>query len=308
MQFIPSTWQVVKVDADGDGKRNPQDMDDAALATAVYLCSGKDNLSNRQGQEAAVYRYNHSQDYVNLVLRIMEAYSSGDYTAVPSGAYGGTSFSSSSYSSAIDQLLQGRQGPQGQAGQGRQAAPPRDRQRHRGLRRHRRPAAADRLRHRDPRHRQHGRHGRGTGSDPVKTVTAGQRRGRRRSVEPDRLHRRPRRRRRRARRRRPRDDPAASSLRPGGPAAGSAVCVPHRRMARTLMQRDDLGPGSSAVTETRRSPTGGSVIRRNPQSPGGPRLNGRPEPQERFDLRTARNRVGSAAERSRRRPAPSRSG
>jgi membrane-bound lytic murein transglycosylase B len=103
MQFIPSTWQVVKVDADGDNKRNPQDMDDAALATAVYLCSGKDNLSNRKGQEAAVYRYNHSQDYVNLVLRIMEAYSNGDYTAVPSGAAGATSFSSSSsYSTAID--------------------------------------------------------------------------------------------------------------------------------------------------------------------------------------------------------------
>src|SRR3954470_23671013 len=64
MQFIPSTWQVVKVDADGDNQRNPQDIDDAALATAVYLCSGKDNLSNRSGQEAAVFRYNHSQDYV----------------------------------------------------------------------------------------------------------------------------------------------------------------------------------------------------------------------------------------------------
>ncbi len=101
MQFIPSTWQVVKVDADGDDQRNPQDMDDAALATAVYLCSGKDNLSTRTGQEAAVYRYNHSRDYVNLVLRIMEAYSSGDYTAVPSGTYGGTSYSPS-YSSAID--------------------------------------------------------------------------------------------------------------------------------------------------------------------------------------------------------------
>ena len=31
MQFIPSTWSVVGVDADGDGKRNPQDIDDAAL-------------------------------------------------------------------------------------------------------------------------------------------------------------------------------------------------------------------------------------------------------------------------------------
>lgn len=101
MQFIPSTWQVVKVDADGDSERNPQDMDDAALATAVYLCSGKDNLSTRAGQEAAVFRYNRSKDYVNLVLRIMEAYSQGEYTAVPSGTYGGTSFSPD-YSSAID--------------------------------------------------------------------------------------------------------------------------------------------------------------------------------------------------------------
>ena len=107
MQFIPSTWQVVKVDADGDSKRNPQDIDDAGLATAVYLCSGKDNLSTRQGQESAVYRYNHSNEYVNLVLRIMEAYSSGDYTAVPSGAQGGTSFTSSSgYSTAIDNKYQ----------------------------------------------------------------------------------------------------------------------------------------------------------------------------------------------------------
>lgn len=92
MQFIPSTWAVVKVDADGDGERNPQDIDDAALATAVYLCSGKENLSERNGQETAVYRYNHSKDYVNLVLRLMEAYQSGDYTAVPSSSYGGTTF------------------------------------------------------------------------------------------------------------------------------------------------------------------------------------------------------------------------
>jgi membrane-bound lytic murein transglycosylase B len=83
MQFIPSTWSVVGVDADGDAKRNPQDIDDAALATAVYLCSGKDDLSTESGQRAAVYRYNHSQSYVDLVLSIMEAYLAGDFTSVP---------------------------------------------------------------------------------------------------------------------------------------------------------------------------------------------------------------------------------
>lgn len=100
MQFIPSTWAVVKVDADGDGERNPQDVDDAALAAGVYLCSGTENLSERKGQETAVYRYNHSKDYVNLVLRLMEAYQEGEYTAVPSSSYGGSMFSPS-YSSAI---------------------------------------------------------------------------------------------------------------------------------------------------------------------------------------------------------------
>jgi len=102
MQFIPSTWSSVKVDADGDGQRNPQDIDDAALATGVYLCSGTDDLSSRAGQEAAVFRYNHSQAYVDLVLRIMEAYSQGEYTAIPSGTYAGTVFTPS-YTSAVQQ-------------------------------------------------------------------------------------------------------------------------------------------------------------------------------------------------------------
>jgi membrane-bound lytic murein transglycosylase B len=86
MQFIPSTWSVVGVDGDGDGVRNPQDIDDAALATAVYLCSGDEDLSTASGQQAAVYRYNHSQKYVDLVLSIMRAYSTGDYSAVPNGS------------------------------------------------------------------------------------------------------------------------------------------------------------------------------------------------------------------------------
>jgi membrane-bound lytic murein transglycosylase B len=85
MQFIPSTWSVVGVDADGDAQRNPQDIDDAALATAVYLCSGNDDLSTSKGQHDAVFRYNHSASYVSLVLSIMRAYMSGDFTSVPNG-------------------------------------------------------------------------------------------------------------------------------------------------------------------------------------------------------------------------------
>jgi membrane-bound lytic murein transglycosylase B len=85
MQFIPSTWSVVGVDADGDGVRNPQDIDDAALGTAVYLCSGSDDLGTDAGRHAAVYRYNHSQSYVDMVLQIREAYLQGDFTSIPNG-------------------------------------------------------------------------------------------------------------------------------------------------------------------------------------------------------------------------------
>ncbi len=85
MQFIPSTWSVVGVDADGDGRRDPQDIDDAALASAVYLCSGDDDLATTAGQRAAVFRYNRSESYVDLVLSIMNAYLEGEFTSVPNG-------------------------------------------------------------------------------------------------------------------------------------------------------------------------------------------------------------------------------
>jgi len=74
MQFIPSTWSVVGVDADADGERDPQDIDDAALAAGVYLCAGDEDLSTVAGRTGAVHRYNRSDAYVALVLRIMAAY------------------------------------------------------------------------------------------------------------------------------------------------------------------------------------------------------------------------------------------
>ncbi len=111
MQFIPSTWSVVGVDADGDGVRDPQDIDDAALATAVYLCSGDEDLSTDQGQRSSVYRYNHSQDYVNLVLSIMNAYVDGDYSSVPNGTAAPTVFAPSSGNSVVKPTTTGKKNP-----------------------------------------------------------------------------------------------------------------------------------------------------------------------------------------------------
>ncbi len=101
MQFIPQTWSIVGVDGDGDGARDPQDIDDAALATAVYLCSGDEDLSSYGGQKAAVYRYNHSQEYVDLVISIMNAYLKGDYSAVPNGVATSTVFTPSSEDAVV---------------------------------------------------------------------------------------------------------------------------------------------------------------------------------------------------------------
>lgn len=79
MRFIPSTWAVVGVDADGDGVRDPQDIDDAALGAAIYVCSGPDTLGTDEGRRAALQRYNPSPAYVDLVLKLMAVYLEGDF-------------------------------------------------------------------------------------------------------------------------------------------------------------------------------------------------------------------------------------
>ena len=63
MQFMPSTWLSVGQDGNFDGKKDPQNIADAALATGMYL--------KQSGAPAdmtkAILSYNHSMDYVRLV-------------------------------------------------------------------------------------------------------------------------------------------------------------------------------------------------------------------------------------------------
>ncbi|MEU8227715.1 lytic murein transglycosylase [Kribbella sp. NPDC048915] len=88
MQFIPGTWRAMGVDGDGDGVRNPQDIDDAAMSAGVYLCSGPTDLADASDLNAAILRYNHSQQYVDLVSRIARAYAGGSWIAVGNGTAG----------------------------------------------------------------------------------------------------------------------------------------------------------------------------------------------------------------------------
>ncbi|EGD43720.1 secreted protein [Nocardioidaceae bacterium Broad-1] len=111
MQFIPSTWSVVGVDADGDGRRDPQNINDAALAAAVYLCSGADDLGSEAGRRVAILRYNGSRSYVDMVLRTREAYLKGDYTAVPNDTAPAVAAMGDSYRSGRVAALGGQKAP-----------------------------------------------------------------------------------------------------------------------------------------------------------------------------------------------------
>jgi len=84
LQFIPSTWKSVGVDANDDGKRDPNNIFDAALGAAVYLCRGDGDLRDVDERAQAVRRYNNADEYVRVVLNLAEMYESGEVDRLPS--------------------------------------------------------------------------------------------------------------------------------------------------------------------------------------------------------------------------------
>jgi membrane-bound lytic murein transglycosylase B len=83
MQFIPSTWAVYGVDGNGDGKKDPNNIFDAALAAADYLCAGGGNLANPAQETAAVLSYNDADEYARVVLTLAASYEHGDFATLP---------------------------------------------------------------------------------------------------------------------------------------------------------------------------------------------------------------------------------
>ena len=66
MQFLPATWIAYAVDLDGDGRLDPQDVEDAAGSAAVYLCQSGGDLAEPASLRTAVLTYNHSRAYLRL--------------------------------------------------------------------------------------------------------------------------------------------------------------------------------------------------------------------------------------------------
>ena len=76
MQIIPSTWAEYAVDADGTGEASPDNIDDAALAAADYLCVAGGDVSTAAGWNAAVHAYNPDDAYVDAVRAAATHYAS----------------------------------------------------------------------------------------------------------------------------------------------------------------------------------------------------------------------------------------
>lgn len=64
MQFLPSTFDAYAIDGDGDGSTNICNVSDAVFSAANLLATNWGATDIR----AALYRYNHSDYYVNHVL------------------------------------------------------------------------------------------------------------------------------------------------------------------------------------------------------------------------------------------------
>ena len=78
MQFLPGTWTSWATDGDGDGRRDPLDLDDAAATAARYLCAGEHDLSSGSGWADAILSYNRARTYVDDVYAAAVEYAEAD--------------------------------------------------------------------------------------------------------------------------------------------------------------------------------------------------------------------------------------
>ena len=77
MQFIPETWRLYGVDANNDGVISPDNIDDAALSAAGYLCWRGRDLASPEGWMKALRAYNLSDQYARTVRDWATAYAMG---------------------------------------------------------------------------------------------------------------------------------------------------------------------------------------------------------------------------------------
>ncbi|WP_141578198.1 bifunctional lytic transglycosylase/C40 family peptidase [Actinomadura sp. WMMA1423] len=78
MQFLAATFKAFAVDGDNDGKKDRYNPADAIPTAAAYL---KHNGAPTR-MRTAIFQYNHSWDYVDLVLTWAKRYVGGEFKVV----------------------------------------------------------------------------------------------------------------------------------------------------------------------------------------------------------------------------------
>jgi membrane-bound lytic murein transglycosylase B len=67
MQLIPQTWRNWHADANGDGVEDPQNLDDATMASANYLCRASGDMATEAGWTAGITAYNSDPAYAVII-------------------------------------------------------------------------------------------------------------------------------------------------------------------------------------------------------------------------------------------------
>lgn len=84
LQFLPTTWAAYGADGNGDGVRDPHQIDDAARGAAGYLCADGRDTADGAGWWAGVLTYNRSGEYARLVWAAADRYATARQPERPS--------------------------------------------------------------------------------------------------------------------------------------------------------------------------------------------------------------------------------
>ncbi len=74
MQLIPEAWRNWHVDGGDDGVEDPQNIYDAVLAAANYLCRASSAFDTEEGWRAGIRSYNVPEHYLGTVARYAVRY------------------------------------------------------------------------------------------------------------------------------------------------------------------------------------------------------------------------------------------
>lgn len=84
LQFLPGTWATYGVDVLGTGQPDPENIYDAAMAAARYLCVGGRDMGAPSGWWSGLMSYNNSVDYGQKVFGLADTYARQAYAALHS--------------------------------------------------------------------------------------------------------------------------------------------------------------------------------------------------------------------------------